>query len=380
MKSARLVYPGLLVCAVFAWFFVNQAATRALLLVLMTLPLLSLALLYMGGKGCEARWEGPDRLTRGSEAQLALWLRRDSNLPCRLALTLEMKDSFTGAESAKETAVFFPGSGEKRIGLSLSGDHCGAPVFSVGSVYAVDFLGLFRRQLPLESKHRILVFPSRRTLHVELAETADFLQDSEAYSTHRPGYDPSETFRLREYQPGDPIRQIHWKLSEKTGVTLVRDFGLPIVSRLLVLFQGPARSLSDSEAGQMDLILDVLASVCENLCTQQIGFDLGFLDAAGLCLRHIDGEDAMGESLEALLGEALPTELSVCRAYGDRTARCAYAHVAVFGLGLPPDLDLLTHGNRVTALLPADAPFAEQRQGLGALIQPLHENLTELEL
>lgn len=37
------------------------------------------------------------------------------------------------------------------------------------------------------------------------------------------GYDATEVFELREYQPGDSIRTIHWKLSEKFDTVLVRE-------------------------------------------------------------------------------------------------------------------------------------------------------------
>lgn len=50
--------------------------------------------------------------------------------------------------------------------------------------------------------------------------------DSDEYSMRHPGDDPSETFALREYVPGDRVRSIHWKLTEKTGEVIVRQLGL----------------------------------------------------------------------------------------------------------------------------------------------------------
>lgn len=46
--------------------------------------------------------------------------------------------------------------------------------------------------------------------------------------------DFSETQSIRPYVPGDPVRQIHWKLSAKTGQTLLREIGLPQTGGILL--------------------------------------------------------------------------------------------------------------------------------------------------
>ena len=48
------------------------------------------------------------------------------------------------------------------------------------------------------------------------------------------GSDPTETFQIREYVPGDSLRQIHWKLSAKAGRYMVRDAAKPVDHRLTI--------------------------------------------------------------------------------------------------------------------------------------------------
>ena len=50
------------------------------------------------------------------------------------------------------------------------------------------------------------------------------------------GYDATEVFELREYQPGDSIRTIHWKLSEKFDTVLVREPSDTSSYDILVMF------------------------------------------------------------------------------------------------------------------------------------------------
>ncbi len=39
------------------------------------------------------------------------------------------------------------------------------------------------------------------------------------------GFDPSETFSIRDYKEGDRMKSIHWKLSYKLDRIMVRDPG-----------------------------------------------------------------------------------------------------------------------------------------------------------
>ncbi len=56
-----------------------------------------------------------------------------------------------------------------------------------------------------------------------------------------PGDDPGETYDIREYQPGDSIRQIHWKLSGKLDDIMIREKSFPVDDTVLIL----AESVSD---------------------------------------------------------------------------------------------------------------------------------------
>ena len=59
--------------------------------------------------------------------------------------------------------------------------------------------------------------------------------DGQRYSLRRPGSDPTELFGLREYQPGDRLNRVDWKLSQKTGAILVREGSLPVSDRVVLL-------------------------------------------------------------------------------------------------------------------------------------------------
>lgn len=57
------------------------------------------------------------------------------------------------------------------------------------------------------------------------------------YSDKKAGNDPTEIFAIREYAPGDKIRNIHWKISAKMGQTMVKDYGLPLFEKDTVIIE-----------------------------------------------------------------------------------------------------------------------------------------------
>ena len=64
--------------------------------------------------------------------------------------------------------------------------------------------------------------------------------DSDTSSPDRRGSDLTEPFRLREYAPGDSLRQIHWKLSSKLDRLVIREPGMPAARTLLVFWDRAA--------------------------------------------------------------------------------------------------------------------------------------------
>ncbi|MGX8699569.1 MAG: DUF58 domain-containing protein, partial [bacterium] len=135
--------------------------------------------------------------------------------------------------------------------------HYGRYALRVERFTEMDALGLFTRRRRVAAEARVTVAPSPLPLALERGERESFLDDPAAYSLTRAGHDPSETFRIREYVPGDSIRQIHWKLSEKTGRTLVRELGLPVERGLTVYVH--TADAADGEA--LDAALELAFSL-----------------------------------------------------------------------------------------------------------------------
>ena len=72
---------------------------------------------------------------------------------------------------------------------------------------------------------------------VYVSPDANCPDDSENYAPDRTGYDLAEVYALREYAPGDSLRQMHWKLSSKLDKLVVREPSLPVRRSVLVFWE-----------------------------------------------------------------------------------------------------------------------------------------------
>ncbi len=265
---------GWLLCALAAlemYLFQNCAATRALLAAVVCLPpALALAAL-LPRRRIEVSLSLPETARRGEEilCKLTVTDRSRRSLPA-LRCRVELENRFTGER--KETAVpLAAGPGRTRTGeLALSAAHSGLLSVGILRAEAVDWFGLFTRPLPCGAEGEVLVLPERFPVELAPGFSPEPLMDSGEYSSQKPGRDPSETFRIREYVPGDPVRQIHWKLSEKTGKTLVRDLGLPLDAQARFTLEA-----APAAPEEVDAALDLLFSAGRALAEGEVPCAVG---------------------------------------------------------------------------------------------------------
>ena len=97
-------------------------------------------------------------------------------------------------------------------------DHCGAYAVNITKLAVYDLLGFFHINLTLESRNNILVKP--------FPIMPDIMPDMYGFKAKnlRKSKQPnSEIYDIREYQTGDSIKTIHWKISAKKDQLLVKE-------------------------------------------------------------------------------------------------------------------------------------------------------------
>ncbi len=185
--------------------------------------------------------------------------------------------------------------GEHVLRMEYDTSCVGTVRMEISKVWCYDLIGLIAIPVPkrlwkkLEGES-LLVTPTVSEVPVLVSrQSRDFAGESEVYSKEKGGDDASEIFRIRNYQPGDKLRSIHWKLSAKTNELMVCEESLPLgcpVLFFLDLYQSPKREYRQRKKGvyeKRDSFLQVVASLSHGMVREgcrhyMIWYDSGIRD------------------------------------------------------------------------------------------------------
>ena len=102
-------------------------------------------------------------------------------------------------------------------------------------------------------------------------------QSAEPETLGWPGNDFSEIYSLRGYEPGDDVKRIHWKLTEKTDEVLVREGSRPQEDEVLLYW--------DRTGNTVPAVADALAECVTSVGLALLQSRLRFV----FCLKYPDG-------------------------------------------------------------------------------------------
>ena len=235
MIYRRTVYVlALLGALAFYWAYREWLSWFSLMLILL-LPWFSLLVSLPAMLTCRARILCPDKVNRGSQAVLR-WEGLGTIPMPRLTGYLVVENQLTGKKHKLSS------------GQALPTQHCGALSVRLHRPKCQDYLGLFRLPVTKRDETAVLVRP----LPLAPEKVPDLSRFQAGTWQPKPGGGFSENHELRLYRPGDSLKQVHWKLSAKTGQLITREPMEPKQSQLLLTMElrGKAGEL-DEKLGRL---------------------------------------------------------------------------------------------------------------------------------
>lgn len=117
------------------------------------------------------------------------------------------------------------------------------------SLTCYDCLGLFHVKKKIMLSQQALVLPACYETNIRVGiRTKLFFSDGEWHHPQIGGDDPSEILKLREYQEGDRMNRIHWKLSARTGEWIVAELGMPMGCNVVLFLDAKAGAMGREES------------------------------------------------------------------------------------------------------------------------------------
>ena len=104
------------------------------------------------------------------------------------------------------------------LSIPVDTSHCGAFTYKIVKLQIYDLLGFFHINRKINRNYEILVFP-RPEIPDAMPDTYGF----KAKNLRKSNQPMSEIYDIRDYQQGDPVKTIHWKMSAKKDKLLVKE-------------------------------------------------------------------------------------------------------------------------------------------------------------
>lgn len=339
-----------------AFVFTGATLLLAATVLVAVLPLLGLAAVSVFSRSLGAELESPTSFSKEAAIPCEVLITNASWMPfLHSVVVIEIRNLLTGqlAEEALSTSVL-PRS-TVSLPFVFRSDLCGRMECRVKKIRCFEPLGLFSRTQACDASRRLSIMPTLHTTLIGDILSVAPLSDTATYSPHVKGNDASEVFALREYEEGDEIRHIHWKLSSKLDELIVREPSLPLDNSLLVFWDKGLYG-QDNDPLRADALAEAVLGICENLSSSGIAYEAAFNDVSeGKCQREYvsdenDIYELIGRFMSTPLGETGESGIDTyVRIYGT----FPFSRIIYISCGLPPKPEQ-SFGNRQVMALVCD--------------------------
>lgn len=278
MWGRRFGYLAALVCSLVFFGFYKEWLSWITLLTVVLLPWVTLLMSLPAMLTVKADLRCAGKVTQDMPVRMSLQLR--SLLPTPpVRCSIRLENSLTGER--------FVGQPGERIPT----EHCGRMTISYPEMFVYDYMGLFRRRLKREEQCTLYIFPK--------SVPSDHVPTPQGQAVNlwrpKPGGGFSELHDLRLYRPGDDLRQIHWKMSAKTGKLIYREALEPVQKGYLLTV-----TLSGSPK-ELDAKLGKLLWLSKALLEKQLSHQVRCMTGSGVTEFTIQDEAALEGCMQALL-------------------------------------------------------------------------------
>jgi len=345
----RLAAWGLIILlALIMYLFSNETVTLALLAAVIIVVPASYALLRFTGRRFEVSIIDPQ--PGAEKSSFTLCMKNGGILPvASAAMEAVCTNLRTGESDILDINRSIRSRGTVKIPVDVTPTNAGRYMLKVSSVRITDPLGLFSRTAECEDAEYITFLPEMFDMQLMPAGISA-MPESDIQSQKSRGSVTGDMTGIREYVSGDPVRNIHWKLSEKTDRMLVKELGIPTTDRLLLILDSAADIAQDPVA--LNTVASVFASLIRSLRQNDFIFSIAWTDPekGEAVIRRIENEIDEEAAADEYLAVPASAPSAFRKIERDITEN-RYAHVVIVGSRIPEEIENITNGCEATVLM-----------------------------
>jgi len=334
LKAAAKTLPVLALLALSALPAVFTSSVFGYLPALLILSALGLSLLWLLLLRRSIRAEAAAaqaQCLRGEALTVALRAENRSPLLCpRVEALFLVSDPLGGADGRRSFSFVLGPRRASEIALELEMPHVGCCDVRLEALRVYGLFGLLALTVPCAGHCDALVLPRLRSPEtLELGGTEAVESDRDSRVTVVGGTDYTG---VREYSPGDPMKQIHWKLSAhaRDYMTRLQESARQQEFAIVLDFLTEPEPDRERLLELNDCLIETSLSLGAALREREQDHSLLYADAAGSIRRsvHIDAEAVVGllrsfSGARTPTGEQFPDAAALLRQEGQTSNRAA---------------------------------------------------------
>ena len=292
-----------LVCAPAVFLNTVYGYLPALLLVL--LLLVSAVCLFILCRNLSIETTCTDvQCERGESVDIGLKLVNRCILNCPQAVAyLYISDLFGQNDSIRPVRFTIGGKATVDFSFGMEMTHIGCYSVGLDHVEVWDFLGLFRRKVSVSGRFTATVTPHRRAMD-DLLISDDAAAES-AKETKISVIGGTDYTGVRAYALGDPMKQIHWKLSAHTReyVTKLQESNFQQEFSVLLDFAAEKNSDHEQLMDLNDCLIETALSLVAEVSAQDASCSLLYSDKANTVTKLVpSGQEDDVELIRSFAG------------------------------------------------------------------------------
>lgn len=185
------------------------------LILLLCIPPLSLIMCILSSRRRKVRLVPPRNVRIGDETSVDLSIPESiANMISFLRIDYKVTEKMTGDAYRRKMYIH----GNTNVRFPMETDHCGAFSIEVTRIKIYDLFGLFWSRQKPKCSCEVIIHPVP-----QIPEAMPDLNGFKARALRKSTSPYSEIYDVREYNPGDLIKNIHWKASAKRDDLLVKE-------------------------------------------------------------------------------------------------------------------------------------------------------------
>src|SRR5699024_1732618 len=224
MLRNRIIHGTILVFMFLYYIFTDSYLGLMLIVVLLSLFLISfLSLLFVRNK-VDLTIEPFHSFYKNQDEPLFIHITNNGLLPiATLKVKIEILNKLIDKHIKEDVYISLNGKSDLTVPVTLNSKYVGQIEVKITSISLYGYFGNFSLPQYVNNQAVLYILPLSHPIHILQMNHAQSASDFVSETSIKKGEDASDIIGHKEYQIGDHLKQINWKLSSKTDELMVKE-------------------------------------------------------------------------------------------------------------------------------------------------------------